>query len=73
MPTNELRHIGRNPPRLVARKQFRRRSPPRLILEIDVGELLPGGVLHDDASVVEFFNRPWRRSGELAFGSLEVL
>jgi hypothetical protein len=30
-------------------------SPPRLFLEIDVGELLPGAVLHDErgANILE--------------------
>jgi len=32
-----------------------------LILEIDIGQLLPGAVDHDEAGVVEFFNRPGRR------------
>jgi hypothetical protein len=42
------RDIRRNPSRLVPREQFRRRSPTRLILEIDVGELLAGAVPHDE-------------------------
>jgi len=29
---------------------FARRSPPRFILEIDIGDLLPIGVAHDKAS-----------------------
>jgi hypothetical protein len=33
---------------------------PRLFLKVDVGQLLPGAVDHDEASV-EFFNRPRRR------------
>ena len=36
-------------------------SPPRLFLEIDIGQLLASAVAHDEASVVEFFNRPGRR------------
>jgi hypothetical protein len=24
-----------------------------------IGKLLPGAVAHDEAGVVEFFNRPW--------------
>ena len=42
-------------------RQLGGRSPPRLIHEIDIGELLPGAVLHDEAGVVEFFDRPERR------------
>ena len=34
------------------------RAPPRLILEIDLGKLLPVGVAHDEAGVVEFFDGP---------------
>jgi hypothetical protein len=33
---------------------FGRRSPAGLILEIDIGQLLAGAVLYDEASVVEF-------------------
>jgi transposase len=36
----QLRDIRRNPPCLIAREQFRRRSPPRLVLVIDISELL---------------------------------
>jgi hypothetical protein len=43
-------------------------SPSRLVLEIDIGELLPGAVLHDEAGVVEFFDRPRRR--EAAGGAM---
>ena len=35
-------------------------SPPRLILEIDVGQLLAVGVAHHEASVL-FFDGPWWR------------
>jgi hypothetical protein len=35
-------------------------SPPRLILEIDIGELLPVLVTHDKAGV-QFFDKPRRR------------
>jgi hypothetical protein len=46
--SRKLRQLGdihRNPPRLNrACEQFRRRSPPRFILEIDVGERLTVGV-----------------------------
>jgi hypothetical protein len=34
----------------------------------DIGELLPISVAHDEAGVVEFFNRPgWRKSGSPMF------
>jgi hypothetical protein len=35
-------------------------TPPRLILEIDIGELLPGTVRHDKGRT-NILNRPWRR------------
>jgi hypothetical protein len=50
----QLRQLGdvrRDPPRLIAGQQLRRRSPAGLILEIDVGERLAGVVLHDEAGV----------------------
>jgi hypothetical protein len=48
----QLRHVGRNPPRLVFGEQFGRRAPAGLILEIDIGQLLPGVVGHDKAGTV---------------------
>src|SRR5262249_34935665 len=40
-----------------------RQGRGRLILEIDISELLPVAVPHDEAGVVEFFNRPgWREA-----------
>ena len=42
-PAQQLRqphHIGRNPPRLIFAEQLGCRASPRLILEIDIGELL---------------------------------
>ena len=36
-------------------------APSRLILEIDVGELLTVVVAHDEAGIVVFFDRPQRR------------
>jgi len=43
---------------------FGGRSPARLILVIDIRELLPGAVDHDKA-VVEFFDCPrWRETAE---------
>jgi len=48
----QLRRVGRNPPRLVFGEQFGRRAPAGLILEIDIGQLLPGVVSHDKAGSV---------------------
>ena len=61
-----LGDIRRNPARLIFREQLGRRSAPRLILEIDIGELLPVGVPHDEAGIVEIFDGPRRR--EAAYG-----
>ena len=41
----------RDPSRLVAGEQFRRRSPSGSLLEVDVGEHLPVGVADDEAGV----------------------
>jgi hypothetical protein len=56
----QLRNIHRNPPRLVFGEQLRRRSAAGLILEIDIGQLLPGAVRHDKAGV-QFLDSPRRR------------
>jgi hypothetical protein len=42
------------------RQQLSRRSPARLILEIDVGQLLAGVIHHDEAGV-QFLDSPRRR------------
>jgi hypothetical protein len=47
----EFSNIHRDPPRLVLREQLRRRSPARLILEIDIRQPLPGAVDHDKARI----------------------
>ena len=47
-----------NPPCL--RDQLSRRSPPRLILEIDISELLAVAVF-DDRTGVQFLDSPWRQ------------
>jgi hypothetical protein len=52
--------VGGNPPRLIARQQFRRSSPPRLILKIDIRKRLPVVVAHDKAGVL-FLDGPRRR------------
>jgi len=36
-----------------------RQGRGQLIFEIDRRQLLPVSVAHDEASIVEFFNRPW--------------
>jgi hypothetical protein len=54
--------LGRDPPRLILGEQLDRRSPAGLFLKIDIRELLPVAVPHDEASVVEFFN-PTRAAG----------
>jgi hypothetical protein len=38
-----------------------RRASTGLVLEIEIPERLPGGVLHDEAGVVVLFDRPRRR------------
>jgi hypothetical protein len=45
----QLSDVRRDPSRLVFGEQLGRRSPPRLILEIDIRQLLPSFVLHDKA------------------------
>ena len=52
--------IGCDPSRLIFGEQLRRRSPPRLILEIDIGELLPGAVRHDEGAT-NILDGPKRR------------
>jgi hypothetical protein len=51
-------HVRCDPPRLIAREQAGRRSPPRLILEIDVRHRRPIAVLHNEARL-SLFGRPW--------------
>jgi hypothetical protein len=45
----QLGDVGGAAPGLVAGEELGRRSPSRLILEIDVGERLPVGVADDEA------------------------
>ena len=52
----KLRHVGRDAPRLVAAEQLSGRSPPRLFLEIDIGERLPVVIAHHEAGGL-FFDR----------------
>jgi hypothetical protein len=62
----QLRHVSGDPSCLVFGEKFRRRPPARLFFEVDIGELLPTAVLHDEAGVVEFFNRPGRGEASIA-------
>jgi hypothetical protein len=63
-------------PRLVAREQLGRRASPRLILEIDVGKLLPVVIAHDVARRLFLDDSRWweaaHRLGESSGSSLRV-
>jgi len=48
--------VGGDAPGLVEGEQLWRRAPSRLPLEIDVGEHLPAGVLHDEVRFVMFLD-----------------
>jgi hypothetical protein len=53
-PPQQLRQLGdvrRYSPRLIFASNLAR-SPPRLIIEMDIGQLLPGAVRHDKAGTV---------------------
>jgi hypothetical protein len=63
--SSHLSDIRRNPPRLVFREQLGRRSPARLILIINVPELLPVAINHDEGRT-DILDRSGRR--EAAFG-----
>ena len=66
----QLGDVGGDAPGLVAGEQLGRRTPPRLILEVHVGQRLPVGVAGDEAGVGllggpgrrERRPRPWRLS-----------
>ena len=45
----QLGDIRRYPPRLIFREQLGRGSPPRVLLEIGIGQLLPGAIEYDKA------------------------
>jgi hypothetical protein len=49
--TRQLGHVGRNPARLILAEQLGCRASPRLILEIDIGKLLPVAVADNEAGV----------------------
>ncbi len=65
----QLGEVRRHSSRLVASEQLGRRSPAGLILEVEIGERLPGTVADDEAGVVRLIDRPGRR--EAAHGSDE--
>jgi hypothetical protein len=70
--TQQLRQLGdirRDPPRLILTEQLGCRSSPRLVLEINIGELL-SVVIADDKTGGLFLDRPRRRK---AAGLLAVL
>jgi hypothetical protein len=51
-PLQKLRQlcdVNCNSSRLIPRQQFRRRSPAGFILKIDIRQLLPCAVLHEEA------------------------
>jgi hypothetical protein len=52
--TQQLRHVGRDAPRLITAEQLGRRSPPT-----EMAELLPAVIAHHEAR--GFFNDPRRR------------
>ena len=48
----QLGDVDRDPPGLISRQHLCRRSPAGLILEIDVGQRVPGVILHDGAAIL---------------------
>jgi len=52
--------IAGDPPRLIFGEQLGRRTPAGFVLQIDVGQFLPGVVLHDTAGV-QFFDGAGRQ------------
>jgi hypothetical protein len=67
--TPQLSYVRRDPPRFVFGQQLCRRSPPRLILEIDIRERLTVSVAHDEAGV-QFLDSPRRREAACSHCSL---
>lgn len=60
----QLSDVGGDAPRLFFAQQLRRRTPTGFVLEVDVGELLPCGVLHDEAGVALVERPRWAGSGD---------
>jgi hypothetical protein len=55
-------YVGRDPSRFVFGKQLGRRSTAGILFIIDIRQLLPGAVLHDEAGF-QFIYRPgWREA-----------
>jgi hypothetical protein len=63
-----LRKLKGDALRLVTRQQLGRRAPSRLILEIDIGQLLAAAIL-DDEGGLQFLDSPWRREAALGHRS----
>jgi hypothetical protein len=61
----QLGDVHRDPFRLVPREQFRRRSPARLILEIDIGQRLSRTTRHTSSSATVQGSGK-RRAGQLS-------
>ena len=57
----QLCDISRDPPRLIARKQFGGGASSGLRLEIHVSQCPPVVVADDETTAVVFFDIPWRR------------
>src|SRR5262245_38416387 len=58
------RIVRRSPPRPVLAEQLGRPPPPRFALVINVCDLLPVGVTHDETVGCDF-GSPWRREAAL--------
>jgi hypothetical protein len=58
----QLGDIADDPSRLIPREQLGRRASPRLILEIDIGELLPVLIAHHEACSLFFDGPRWREA-----------
>jgi len=62
-PAQQLRQLGevhRHAAGFVVGQALGRWAPTGLILEIEIAERLPGGVLHDEACIVMLFDDPRR-------------
>jgi hypothetical protein len=67
----QLGDVGRDAPRIVAGEELGRRSPSRLVLEIDVGECLPI-VVADDEARVGLLDGPGRREAARQIAIIEI-
>ena len=57
--------VDRHPPRIVPGEQLAADRRPRLILEIEIAQGLPGAVTDDEAGIVRLVDRPGRRKSAL--------